>query len=111
MGNVKMTYRAMRRAFGNGNERRGRAIMEAIALRLNHARTKHAVFAEGSPQALGVIQAEMDELTHAVEHETEARQLDEALDVVATCVRFANGEHDAPISVLRQYIESQRTPD
>lgn len=89
----KATYRRMRRAFGNGNERRGRAIMQVIALRLEHARREHPLFAEGPYQALGVIGSEFRELEHAVEHETESRQADEALDVVATAVRFLGEEY------------------
>lgn len=89
----KATYRRIRRAFGNGNERIGRAIMQAIALRLEEARGKHPVYAEGPYHALGVIHAEFKELEHAVEHETEARQKDEALDVIATSVRFLGEEY------------------
>lgn len=89
----KATYLRMRKAFGNGNERIGRAIMQAIALRLEEAREKHHVYAEGPCQALGVVHAEFKELEHAVEHETESRQKDEALDVIATTVRFLGEEY------------------
>lgn len=89
----KVTYLRMRKAFGNGNEKRGRAIMQAIALRLEEAREKHPVYAEGPYQALGVVHAEFKELEHAVEHETESRQKDEALDVIATSVRFLGEEY------------------
>lgn len=89
----KATYLRMRKAFGNGNERKGRAIMQAIALRLEEAREKHPVYAEGPYHALGVMHAEFKELEHAVEHETESRQMDEALDVIATSVRFLGEEY------------------
>lgn len=89
----KATYRRMRRAFGNGNESKGRAIMQAIALRLEQARDKHPLYAEGPYQALGVIGSEFHELEKAVEHETESRQMDEALDVIATAVRFLGEEY------------------
>ena len=89
----RATYRRMRKAFGNGNERKGRAIMQAIALRLEQARDKHPLYAEGPCHALGVIHAEFKELEHAVEHETESRQMDEALDVIATSVRFLGEEY------------------
>lgn len=65
----------------------------AIAERLAHAREKHPVFAEGAFHALGIIKDEFDELEHAVEHESRQRQVDEALDVIATCIRFVLGEH------------------
>ena len=89
----KATYHRTRKAFGNGNEAKGRAIMQAIALRLEEARGKHPVYAEGPYHALGVIHAEFKELEHAVEHETESRQMDEALDVIATSVRFLGEEY------------------
>ena len=90
----RATYRRMRRAFGNGNEAKGRAIMQAIALRLEEARGKHPVYAEGPYQALGVIHAEFKELEHAVEHEAPGREKDEALDVAATVVRFLGEEYN-----------------
>lgn len=89
----KATYLRMRKAFGNGNERIGRAIIQAIALRLEHARDKHPLYAEGPYHALGVIGSEFHELEKAVEHETESRQMDEALDVIATLVRFLGEEY------------------
>lgn len=89
----KATYLRMRKAFGNGNERKGRAIMQAIALRLEEAREKHPVYAEGPYHALGVVGSEFRELEKAVEHETESRQKDEALDVIATSVRFLGEEY------------------
>lgn len=89
----KVTYRRMRRAFGNGNEAKGRAIMQAIALRLEHARREHPLYAEGPYQALGVIHSEFREMEWAIEHETESRQMDEVLDVIATSVRFLGEEY------------------
>lgn len=89
----KATYRRMRRAFGNGNEAKGRAIMQAIALRLEQARDKHPLYAEGPYHALGVIGSEFHELEKAVHHETPAREKDEALDVIATLVRFLGEEY------------------
>ena len=89
----KVTYLRMRKAFGNGNERKGRAIMQAIALRLEEARDKHPVYAERPYHALGVISSEFHELEMSVEHETESRQMDEALDVIATSVRYLREEY------------------
>ena len=59
-----------------------------ITARLAHARTKHPVFASGAVHAVAVIRAELDELEYAVLHESAGRQKDEALDVIATAVRF-----------------------
>lgn len=68
-------------------------VLEAIVQRVAWAREKHPVFAEGAFHALGIIKDEFEELEHAVEHESRERQVDEALDVIATCVRFILGEH------------------
>lgn len=92
----KATYLRMRKAFGNGNERKGRAIMQAIALRLEHARKEHPVdeWRGGSATyAMSAIEAEMSELLWAVHHETPASEKDEALDVIATLVRFLGEEY------------------
>lgn len=89
----KVTYLRMRKAFGNGNERRGRAIMQAIALRLEEARAKHPKFAESEVHALSVIDSEMSELKHAVYYEAPGREKDEGLDVIATTVRFLGEEY------------------
>ncbi len=89
----KATYRRMRRAFGNGNEAKGRAIMQVLALRLEHARREHPVFADGVVHALAAINGEMSELVHAVYYEAPGRERDEALDVIATAVRFLGEEY------------------
>lgn len=81
------------RGLGNRNEDLASRILFAICVRLEHARKKHPVFAEGKFHALGVIESEFRELEYAVEHEAEDRQRDEALDVIATCVRFLCDEH------------------
>lgn len=69
------------------------AILAAIVQRVAEAREKHPVFAEGAYNALGVIEGEFNEFQTAVFHESEERQQDEALDVMATCYRFLKGEH------------------
>lgn len=69
-------------------------IFADVADRVGTARQKHPVFAEGAYNALGVIESEFNEFQHAVFHETEARQRDEALDVIVTCCRFLLGEHE-----------------
>lgn len=43
--------------------------------------------------SLGVIGEEFRELEHAVLHESEERQKDEALDVAITAIRFVQEEH------------------
>lgn len=88
-----MSYVRACMAFGNGDAGKGRQAIFMLARRLEEAREKHPVFAEGPFQALGVIGAEFRELEVAVEHESADRQFDEALDVAATAMRFVNGEH------------------
>ena len=81
------------RCLGNGDEDAASGILTAICVRLEHARKKHPVFAEGKYHALDVIESEFHELEYAIEHESDERQCDEALDVIATCIRFLCGEH------------------
>ena len=78
---------------GNGDPLKGEILLRCISQRVHHARKKHPVFAEGLFHALGVIESEFHELEYAIEHESEDRQRDEALDVIATCFRFLCGEH------------------
>lgn len=87
-------YTAMLEVWGNGNARFGFAIFYALTMRLVHARTKHPRYAKDRFEALKVIGSEYDELACAIDHESHDRQLDEARDVIATCVRFLNGEHE-----------------
>lgn len=66
--------------------------LQAVSRRLDHARTKHPVFADNKEEAFDVIMDEMYELYEAIQNEPWGRQVDEALDVIATCVRFIEGE-------------------
>lgn len=68
-------------------------VLTDIVKRVNEAKSKHPMFAVGRYQALDVIEEELKEFSHAVFHESEERQRDEALDVIATCFRFLCGEH------------------
>lgn len=79
---------------GNGNVQAGHGLMAALAKRMGEARKKHPVFAEGKYPALGVIGAEYEELTRAVEKETPERMRDEALDVAVTALRLWLGEYE-----------------
>ena len=67
----------------------------ALSVRLGEARQKHPVFAQGAFDAFAVIREEFTEFRDAVGYESEQRQIDEALDVAATCLRFVMGEHHA----------------
>lgn len=78
---------------GNGDPLKGEILLRRISQRVHHARRKHPMFAVGRYQALGVIEVEFKEFSHAIFHESEDRQRDEALDVIATCIRFLRGEH------------------
>lgn len=90
---TKATCLRVCEAIGNGDADKGRAMLEAIARRLGEAREKHPAWSEGPYYALGVIHSEFLELERAVEHETEDRQRDEALDVIATAIRFLGEEY------------------
>ena len=66
--------------------------IQAISRRLDHAREQHPVFADNKEQAFVVIMDEVDELYEAIQNESGGRQIDEALDVIATCIRFIEGD-------------------
>lgn len=88
-----MSYRRALLVFGNGDMGRGQQNLFMLARRLEEARQKHPAWGEGALQALEVIGVEYNELGRAVAYETPDRQLDEALDVACTAMRFVNGEH------------------
>ena len=67
--------------------------LSALSLRLGEARAKHPTFAKDAFEAYRVIADEVLELRHAIGGESRQRQIDEALDVMATCMRFILGEH------------------
>ena len=67
--------------------------LSALSLRLGEARQKHPVFARNVYEAGEVINDEMRELLHAIGCESRQRQIDEALDVACTAMRFVMGEH------------------
>lgn len=67
--------------------------LSAISLRLGEARQKHPTYARDAYEAYEVIADEVLELRHAIGCESRQRQIDEALDVIATCLRFILGEH------------------
>lgn len=68
--------------------------LSRLMLRLGHARAKHPTFARNVYEAGEVIDAEMQELKQAIGCESRQRQIDEALDVAATAMRFVMGEHE-----------------
>ncbi len=88
-----MTYRRACIVFGNGDFHRGQQAIFMLAQRLVEARAKHRLFAHGPNEAAMVIGAEHKELVHATLFEGPDRQIDEALDVACTAMRFVNGEH------------------
>lgn len=67
--------------------------VSALERRLTEARKKHPVFAEDTYEAFCVIEDEFREFHDAVATESRERQIDEALDVATTCLRFIIGEH------------------
>ena len=67
--------------------------ISALSVRLGEARQKHPDYARDQYEACDVIEDELQELKKAVLCESRQRQIDEALDVMATCMRFILGEH------------------
>lgn len=72
----------------------GEAEVIAIAERLVHARAKHPDNGGSRHGSFDAIEDEQGELMMAFFDETDERQDDEALDVVATCLRFRGKEYD-----------------
>ena len=65
-----------------------------LTQRLTEARAKHPDWKGNGPLwACSIITGECDELWRAIYSESRERQIDEALDVAATCIRFIMGEH------------------
>lgn len=69
-------------------------ISNKIWKRVYAARRKHPAFTVGTDLAWSVIHAEVMELALAMANEPWERQVDEALDVIATCIRFIAQEHE-----------------
>lgn len=99
-----MNYRKACLVFGNGDFQRGQRAIFMLAQRLVEARGKHKLFAHGPSDAAMVIGAEHRELVHATLFESPGRQIDEALDVACTAMRFVNGEH------MRRQITNRQQP-
>ena len=78
---------------GKGDSAKARSLFGGLANRILEAREKHPAFAKNQEEAKGVIMAEVSELCLAIDQESRERQIDEALDVMATCARFILGEH------------------
>ena len=67
--------------------------LSLLNVRIGEATEKHPEYARGAFEAFEVIEDEVRELRQAVACESRKRQIDEALDVAATCIRFIMGEH------------------
>lgn len=85
-------YSRLLAVWGNGHAVNGLRLFQAVSMRILHARNKHPIYAKTRLEAIGVIRSELDELAYAIAHESPARQLDEALDVLVTALRFLNNE-------------------
>lgn len=92
-----ISYSQIREAFGNGSLARGKALLEAQALRLEHARTKHPpAECAGRGEVWGHerLRDEVQELLLAIKLEGRDRVVDEAMDVIAVAIRIINGEYE-----------------
>lgn len=67
---------------------------QQIRDRLKHARNKHPVFAKDMREGFGVIESEFIEFEDAIKSGNFKEIQDECLDIIATCVRFYNGEYE-----------------
>lgn len=70
-------------------------VEDQIRSRVAHARAKHPDWeGNGLPWAMGKLLDEVEELDHAINHETEKRAIDEALDVIAVAWRIIRREYE-----------------
>lgn len=80
---------------GNGKADIGYLLFQSICFRLEHARIRHPDWqSKDIYYAKNAIAGEFEELEYAIENESQQRQFDEALDVIATAIRFANWEFE-----------------
>lgn len=77
---------------GNGDMDRGLANLKAICAVTERARRLHGDFAPGIVHGASVVNLEVVELLEAARNETWNRAREEALDVIATAIRFLNRE-------------------
>lgn len=75
------------------NHRKELETFSFLAYRLEVARQKHPNFADNAADAWDAIESELLELYEAINHESEDRQFDEAVDVAVTAIRFILGEY------------------
>ena len=88
-----ISYREIRREFGNGDEQAGKVLLEEIALRLRHARAKHTWAGRNPGHAVTALFGECMELEHAVIFNEGRKNVRyEAVDAAAVSIRAANGE-------------------
>lgn len=81
------------RTLGNGDLQRGVALLGEIADRLDYARQKHVWCGATRAYGASAVVGEAEELWDAGAHgEGPEREHSEALDVLATAVRYANRE-------------------
>ena len=85
-------YSTMLAVIGAGDPFRGLGLLQAVVARLIHARAKHEKFAASPLEAAAMVGSECGELCEAVLRETPERQFDEALDIIATAIRFCGKE-------------------
>ena len=67
--------------------------LSLLNVRIGEAIAQHPEFARDQNEAGEVILDEVQELKQAIGCESRQRQIDEALDVAATCIRFIMGDH------------------
>lgn len=78
----------------NETDKKRKQAMDMLSERVDYAVKQHPDWAgNGKDWAGFVISEEMRELRHAIQYESRERQVSEALDVAATCIRFIAGEH------------------
>ena len=87
-----VTLSVASRDFGNGDIQKGTRLLSRLSSVLELNRSAWPVFAEGQYHALGKIDQEFDQFTKAI-LQSDGRERDIAINLIALLVRFINEEH------------------
>lgn len=86
-------YRRLLKKIGNGNQKKGKAMLALIASRLDEARKKHPGHNYTLIDGAMALESECKEFKQAMLRETPDRQLSEILDAATVCIRIIGREY------------------
>lgn len=86
-------YRRLLKKIGNGDVKKGKAILALIASRLDEARKKHPSHNYTLLDGATALESECKKFKQAMLRETPDRQLSEILDATTVCIRIIGREY------------------